>query len=237
MRQKQKQTILPRSYQDLQRGCKAYTQKSAEFFYDFDYKAAAHLVSKGWREGDLTIILCGVEKLLLTWNAPFYSRFRGGRYDPIEFEKCIRKWYKELNGYRQRNIMTIGDDDYPQIERIFKDFEVALRGVRGKRDLARVSAAKALHILAPDFFPPWDREIANKCGFYSLGSEDYAKFMRAAKGRMEEILKKYVNERGGTTEAAIAEIVRNLSPNKDFKKPPLKLIDEYCFARKKGWIE
>ncbi|MHA1686498.1 MAG: hypothetical protein ACTSYD_08850 [Candidatus Heimdallarchaeaceae archaeon] len=57
------------------------------------------------------------------------------------------------------------------IKRLFKDFLKATRVYRSikgkqskqKRDIqGSVSAAKALHLLAPSFFPLWDKEIAKK---------------------------------------------------------------------------
>ncbi len=50
--------------------------------------------------------------------------------------------------------------------------------------LGPVGAAKALHLLAPKFFPLWDREIAKwyKCPLVGVGSngERYWRFMKIA---------------------------------------------------------
>ena len=81
-----------------------------------------------------------------------------------------------------------------------------------------VAVAKALHLLAPDFFPLWDMEIAQKNGYHYNKDPD----------------EKYYNFCEGIRK--IAEIVRTYSgtPN----KPLLKLIDEYNYSKyTQEWIK
>ena len=81
-----------------------------------------------------------------------------------------------------------------------------------------MGAAKALHLLAPRFFPLWDRAIAKAYGL-SLGkrgtnAERYCRFM--------EIVK----EQG-----------QNLGVNQPNGQNLLKAIDEYNYCKySKGWM-
>jgi hypothetical protein len=82
-----------------------------------------------------------------------------------------------------------------------------------------VGVAKALHLLAPSFFPLWDAAIAKAYGF-SYGSKPaqrYVAFMRASK-------------------LTVASLWRTIEPLLD-DKTPLKVLDEYNFAKvTKRWI-
>ena len=80
-----------------------------------------------------------------------------------------------------------------------------------------VAVAKTLHLLAPDFFPLWDMEIAKKKG-YNYNKDPDEKYYNFC----EDIRK-------------IAEIVSSYPelPN----KPLLKVIDEYNYSKyTQGWI-
>jgi hypothetical protein len=111
--------------------------------------------------------------------------------------------------FRQRSIQSLKQEDESEVVHVFKAFEEVL---------GPVGAAKCLHLLAPRFFPLWDRAIADA---YSLplrprgrNAERYWRFMG--------IVKKQVQSLGG--EQAIG---RN----------PLKAIDEYNYCKHtKGWI-
>jgi hypothetical protein len=147
--------------------------------------------------------------LLQTWNKMFY-RYR--RFDSQHFadiERLIRDHRSMLITFRQRSIQSLKQEDESEVVRVFKAFEEVL---------GPVGAAKCLHLLAPRFFPLWDRAIADA---YSLplrprgrNAERYWRFMG--------IVKKQVQSLGG--EQAIG---RN----------PLKAIDEYNYCKHtKGWI-
>jgi hypothetical protein len=81
------------------------------------------------------------------------------------------------------------------------------------------SVAKALHLLAPTFFPIWDGKIARAYGcYYSVNPVgQYLKFMQQTKviaGKLEAHTKTARND-----------------------KTLLKLIDEYNYAKfTKGWV-
>lgn len=176
---------------------------------DLFYRAATELVALALNGRTSLSVAEALAVLLQTWNKMFY-RYR--RFDSQHFadiERLIRDHRSMLITFRQRSIQSINQEDESEVVRVFKAFEEVL---------GPVGAAKCLHLLAPRFFPLWDRAIADA---YSLplrprgrNAERYWRFMG--------IVKKQVQSLGG--EQAIG---RN----------PLKAIDEYNYCKHtKGWI-
>jgi hypothetical protein len=176
---------------------------------DLFYRAATELVALALDGRTSLSVAEALAVLLQTWNKMFY-RYR--RFDSQHFadiERLIRDHRSMLITFRQRSIQSINQEDESEVVRVFKAFEEVL---------GPVGAAKCLHLLAPRFFPLWDRAIAEA---YSLplkqngrNAERYWRFMG--------IVKKQVQSLGG--EQAIG---RN----------PLKAIDEYNYCKHtKGWI-
>src|SRR5262249_4272101 len=119
------------------------------------------------------------------------------------FEHVLDKHLPEIVACRQRSIETLTDEDAFMIEGIFKELEAVL---------GPVGTAKCLHIIAPAFFPLWDRAIARAYGL-ALGvskqgknPKRYFDFMTCAKQQIESLGGKKVNEQN-----------------------PLKAIDEYNY--------
>jgi len=134
---------------------------------DAMYKVATRLVEESW--GKPSEVAEGLGVLLLVWNA---AHFRHGPLDFDALEKWIAANQAVLNEYRSRNILTYTSKDDAKIESLFQDLLEALKiweRVRGKVKRTPVGVVKALHLLAPNFFPLWDKEIAVKYGC------DYAK--------------------------------------------------------------
>jgi hypothetical protein len=176
---------------------------------DLFYRAATELVALALDGRTSLSVAEALAVLLQTWNKMFY-RYR--RFDSQHFadiERLIRDHRSMLITFRQRSIQSLKQEDESEVVRVFKAFEEVL---------GPVGAAKCLHLLAPRFFPLWDRAIADA---YSLplrprgrNAERYWRFMG--------IVKKQVQSLGG--EQAIG---RN----------PLKAIDEYNYCKHtKGWI-
>jgi hypothetical protein len=183
---------------------------------DSMYRTATFLVGHFWGKPAEMADSLGV--LLLTWNHAFY---RYGIFDFDKLEDCISKNLALLDNYRNSNILNYTSADDEAIDHLFQEFLTALQIHDGKKKGQRspVAVAKALHLLAPDFFPLWDYEIARAygCGYYSSPAEKYLIFFRKSKG-MAEKLQPSVNP-------------------KSMGKTLLKLIDEYNYAKyTRGWI-
>jgi hypothetical protein len=176
---------------------------------DLFYRAATELVALALDGRTSLSVAEALAVLLQTWNKMFY-RYR--RFDSQHFadlERLIRDHHSMLITFRQRSIQSLKQEDESEVVHVFKAFEEVL---------GPVGAAKCLHLLAPRFFPLWDRAIADA---YSLplrprgrNAERYWRFMG--------IVKKQVQSLGG--EQAIG-------------RSPLKAIDEYNYCKyTKGWI-
>ena len=193
------------------RGVREYEKREKR---DSMYKVATFLVSHFW--GNPADMADGLGVLLLTWNQAFY---RYGTFDFDRLEKCISGNLGVIEKYRDREISSFSLADEGEVTRLFSDFlealEIEAGGNRGKR--SPVAVAKALHLLAPSFFPLWDDKIARGYGSH-YGAEPADKYIHFCRITM-----------------AIAEVVSGYVEN-----PPrtvVKLVDQYNYSRfTRGWV-
>ncbi|GAB6077267.1 hypothetical protein [Desulfurobacterium crinifex] len=179
------------------------------------YKVSSCLMKQFWGDAENMANSLGV--LLLTWNSPFY---RYGQLDFDSLEEFIRNNLDKLNEFREKDITFCS----PHNERIVKEiFDSLLEATKissnGKEKRSPVSVVKALHLLAPNFFPLWDDKIskAYKCTWYKAekAGEKYLKFMK--------VMKRF------------ALYVKSLQL--PYTEPVLKLIDEYNYSKyTQEWI-
>lgn len=182
---------------------------------DAMYKTATFLVKHFW--GKPAEVAEGLGVLLLVWNHAFY---RHGPFDFDALEKCIAANQELLNEYRERDILAYTRKDDARIRPLFEAFLEALKICEGKCEGRRtpVGVAKALHLLAPSFFPLWDAKIAKAYGCYydTDPAGQYLRFFRMTKEIAEDL-------------ASSVSVSR---------KTLLKLIDEYNYSlHTKEWIE
>lgn len=139
------------SISDLERGCRAFEEWEPR---DSMYRVSTFLVREWW--GDPVTLVDALGVLLLVWNGAFY---RYGSFDEQLLEDCLRQNESTLNGLRGRDISSFRETDANDTQRLFLSLSEALkRTVDGVE--SPVSAGKALHLLAPNFFPLWDQYIA-----------------------------------------------------------------------------
>jgi hypothetical protein len=175
---------------------------------DLFYRAATELVSLAL-EGKTTLSVAeALAVLLQTWNS---QRYRYDHFDAEHFrelEVVVSLHRSTVAAFRLRSIMKFTTGEFQVISDVFTAFELVL---------GPVGAAKALHLLAPQFFPLWDRAIAKFYGI-SLGkagqnSGGYLQFMTIAVSQIAQL--KGNNECSGL----------------------LKRIDEFNYCRfTKGWL-
>lgn len=149
---------------------------------DLFYRAATELVSLAL-EGKATLSISeSLAVLLQTWNAMYY-RFHPFNAEHFRaFESLVSSRSSALAVYRSRGIVDLTADEFPAISDVFTAFETVL---------GPVGAAKALHLLAPHFFPLWDRKIAKSYGI-SLrpsghNSAEYLRFMMIVVRQVEHL--------------------------------------------------
>ncbi len=141
--------------------------------------------------------------LLQTWNRAFY-RFKA--FDSqhfVDIERLISDHQQVCADFRQRSIESFCDEDETMVGRLFRSFEEVL---------GPVGASKCLHLLAPRFFPLWDRAIAKAYGLHlrksGRNAEGYCRFMEISK-----------------------EQSRSLGGERAIGRNPLKAIDEYNYCK------
>lgn len=173
------------------------------------YRTAIELVDLAIRK-QLSLSLPEVLTVLLQrWNQPYNRRSRFDAAHCADIERLLTEHDAALKILRERTIESLSDADQAMVERIFCDFELVL---------GPVGAARCLHLLAPRFFPLWDRDIASAYLVSLLepggNGERYYRFMR--------IVKEQCGDLGGEQ-----RIGRN----------PLQALDEYNYCHHtKRWI-
>jgi hypothetical protein len=151
---------------------------------DLFYRSATELVGLALREPHRLAVADALAILLQTWNKNFY-RFHKA-FDLAHFAEIdglLVKHQAELKAYRERKIEDLSEADAEGVQALFEDFEAVL---------GPVGSAKALHLLAPTFFPLWDRTIAKKYGVPLDGtytkSGNYWSFMLTSKRQSRELI-------------------------------------------------
>jgi hypothetical protein len=127
---------------------------------DLFYRAATEFVGLALDGKTSLSVTESVAVLLQTWNAQYY-RFHP--FDAAHFsalEDVITSFRGHWGSCRLRELISMTIDEFDSIAQMFTAFELIL---------GPVGAAKTLHLLAPEFFPLWDRKIAEGYGI-SLGT-------------------------------------------------------------------
>lgn len=209
---KEEEKIVP-APSEFEKGCHEFQMHEQR---DAMYKTATFLVNHFWGKPLEMADSLGV--LLLTWNQAFY---RYGLFDFDILEECISNNQTLLNYFRLRDILNYSNNDDDSIMYLFNEFLSALKISDGKKAGTRspVGVSKALHLLAPGFFPLWDDKIARAYGCYYRPKPErkYLVFI----GMMKQI----------------AEKLQSSVDAKTHNKTLLKLIDEYNYAKyTKHWV-
>ena len=197
--------------EEFLKGCEEFEKHEKR---DAMYKVATFLVLHFW--GKPSEITDGLGVLLLTWNQAFY---RYGIFDFDKLEKCITNNFNKIENFRNRDLSRLEDSDEDDIKELFVKFLEALQIASGRRQGTKspVAVAKALHLLAPNFFPLWDNNIARAYGCYydENPAEKYVSFCKI-------------------TKALVDKVTSFISRS---EKTLIKLIDEYNYSKyTQGWI-
>jgi len=176
---------------------------------DLFYRVASELIELALTVKTSITVAEALAVLLQTWNAQYYQ-FRPFTLQHFaDIEALVQKHLDDALRFRCRGIESISKSDLPIVESVFNSFEQVL---------GPVGAAKSLHLLAPKFFPLWDRAIAKayRCELGNVGtnSANYSAFFLTA------VLQ-----------------ARTLSTTMPEEANLLKRIDEYNYCKHtKGWM-
>lgn len=223
------------SITELTKGCQAYWDQEPR---DAMYRVAIDLVTDRWGH-DAGDVADGLGVILLTWNHAAY------RYDAFDFgklEEFLRANRAELDAFRKRSITSFRlNEDAQPIKAMFGKTMDALLTAKSKKR-SPVGVAKALHIIAPQFFPLWDVAIAAGCNCSWSNKKDaasqYVEFFKYSQAASAALDAEYKARSPAAGKLPVApDLASALSKLCRRPKSLLKFIDEYCFAKyTKNWI-
>jgi len=132
------------------------SKKARRKFEDFEpkdlfYRIATELTNLAIERKTSITISETLAALLQTWNRAYY-RYR--KFDSKHFQEIdglLKKTLQHVIKYRSNK----ATHDREEIKGLFIEYE---------KVLGPVGASKCLHLLAPNFFPLWNRAIAKKYG-------------------------------------------------------------------------
>jgi len=192
------------------------------------YKIAKEYINKYWEEGeiydeDLKKITEAVLTFLFVWNSVFY---RGCIFKENFIKKIkdnIKDNKEKLNYFKRKCICELNASDN-LMKNVIKDLYESFLDVLAcekekvnRNSYSPVSTAKFLHIFCPNFFPLWDRTIADRYGCsYGNGKDSFESYWEY----MIKV-KEQINNIEGTKTEGIKEILKEYTI--------LKLVDEYNY--------
>jgi hypothetical protein len=188
---------------EFKKGYELFDQKGKRGI-DIIWFEALSIVQDNW--GDPAEMTNGISRLIRSWNR-FYANF-----DLEATSACIARNLSILGDFRSRDTSSLAEADTPAMKNLFNDFLVSLQR---KTDNIKspVSVAKALSLIAPNFFPLWDSNIAFAYGcFYFSDTADVPYIKLCNKMKL------------------LAHNVKDFAPVQD-DRPLLKRIDEYNISK------
>lgn len=141
---------------DLRRAREAYVREELR---DLFYRISRDLVEAAFAGTGAYSLAEAVNVLLFTWNRRYYNRHHPADRDYwTALENVLQVHRTEIEACRSRSIESFSRTTDAGLMPMFRDFATVL---------GAVGVAKALHVLAPTFFPLWDNKIANEYGIRS----------------------------------------------------------------------
>jgi hypothetical protein len=175
---------------------------------DLFYKVANELVSLAIENKTSISVAESISVLLQTWNKQVYRFKKFTEDDLILLEQNIIKHDGVIKQYRGSSIRPLSSEEESILTRLFQDFE----NPRGP-----VGAAKTLHLLAPNFFPLWDDDIAKngygiRFGRTGTNGQKYLSFIKIIAKQVSNIRRHQIQN-------------------------PLKRLDEFNYCKySKKWL-
>jgi len=197
----------PPSVEDLKRAHRQFMENESRGIF---YLLATEKVEQALAGGSLSMGEA-LWILLRTWNEAYYRTkpFNGTFNDYMgRLNELIQQHRDIWSSCREKSILNFQPD--PSLKPVFDDFEALL---------GPVGAAKAMHLLAPQFFPLWDRKITRTYNIHlgrqgrNMNWEKYCGFMADAQEQLKQI----------------GDVVQIDCPKHPSGHGSLKLLDEWNF--------
>jgi hypothetical protein len=146
------------------------------------YRVAIELMDLS-RKGGTTIKTSeALAVLLQTWNASFYRFGRKfSENDFVKIHRLLKTHHRTIEDFRCRSIESLVQEEEGTLRTLFDQFANVL---------GSVGASKSLHLLAPPFFPLWDRSIAKVYGVNldrNYAPIEYVRFMHLVKNQCKAL--------------------------------------------------
>ncbi len=189
------------SQEGFRKGYEAYNEREKRGFLYFE---AMETVAENWGNPDR--MARGVQRLIRSWNR-FYANF-----SLPDLTRFMSDHIEELNAYKDKHILALSEVDDDRICKLFKKLLQALKR-QADGALSPVSVAKVFGVLAPNFLPIWDSNIAFRydCPYFSDTADwPYLRFCYKMK--------------------TLSEAVQSYVPRPD-DRSLLKRIDEYNYSK------
>jgi hypothetical protein len=193
------------------------------------YQVASRIIDQCWAKRDYDMLARATAALLVSWNA----RVHVGRTTPFDkLPGFIERHYLKLDRLRKL--------DLHEESTAFHDLGLyrellCLLKVKKKNKTSLytpVGAAKALHILAPRYFPLWDRVIARKAGHtISMRADSYQRYGEEARLMVKRLVRAALHASLAPSEDAAFVWLREQTCTHCLSKTWVKFADEYNYVR------
>jgi len=223
----------PQSFDDVRMGCASYHRNDPRG--DVMYRISRRTIDEYW--GNPDGVTDAVAILLLSWNQASY---RYGAPDFRRFKLWMMKSWHLLSPLRWRDLA--GFDAGRDADWVHELFYGALEALEtNRRTRSPVGVVKAFHLLAPDFFPLWDAEIARRYGCkWSRSAEaadHYLRFMLLTQGIVNRLVDAVACRRQARRQVALWFMCQACPIGARWNSF-LKMLDEYNYVRyTKSWFE
>jgi len=140
-----------------------------------NYEAIMPRIAAAFPRRDADELATAVAEWLKNVNWGSYYRYRPEEAATLtqRLKPILQRELEAVLSFRKRPIKTLSRSDEVEVFRLFGAF---------RAECGPVGAAKALHVLAPTFFPLWDTKIAESCGVSK--ESGYFEFMNAVKAQV-----------------------------------------------------
>ncbi|MBI4467027.1 MAG: hypothetical protein HY656_06345 [Acidobacteria bacterium] len=214
-------------------GCASYHRNDVRG--DVMHRISRRTIDEYW--GNPGEVTGAVALLLLSWNQASY------RYGAPDF-RCFKLWMMKqwhlLSPLRRRDLSSFEEErDGSWVRALFASALEGLETSRGTR--SPVGVAKAFHLLAPDFFPLWDDEIARTYGCKwnrsSEAADKYVRFMALNKEIVSRLIGTVARLRRFSPQVALWFMCQHCPIGARWNSF-LKMLDEYNYVRyTKAWFQ
>jgi len=193
------------------------------------YQVASRAVDQCWAKRDYEMLARAVTALLISWNA----RVHVGRKTSFDMvSDFIRRNYSELCRLRK---LDLHKEPAKFSDRGLYDELLRRLTVRSKNNASLstpVGTVKALHILAPRYFPLWDREIAARSGHsISRNPHTYRRFGDEARQLVKRLVQTTLLASRAQSEDAALAWLKEQTCTRGLRKTWVKFADEYNYVR------